>query len=79
MDQIKGGSESSQRNYGIDLLRLVAAFYIVVLHAINQGGILAAANPFSHQDFTCRALLLVSYCAVNSFGIGSGYVATGSH
>lgn len=74
MNQIKSGSKSLQRNYGIDLLRLVAAFYIVVLHAINQGGILAAVSPYSYQDTTCRALLLVTYCAVNIFGIISGYV-----
>ena len=31
---------ADSRNYGIDLLRLVAVFYIVVLHAVGRGGLL---------------------------------------
>ena len=33
------------RNYGIDLLRVVAMLYVVTLHSIGPGGILAAAYP----------------------------------
>ena len=62
------------RNYGIDLLRLVAAFYVVVLHTVNHGGIYLAATPQSDQELVCRILLIASFCAVNIFGIISGYV-----
>ena len=31
----------AKRNYGIDLLRLVAMFLVVVLHVLGQGGVLA--------------------------------------
>ena len=61
MNQIINSAKSSQRNHGIDLLRLVAAFYIVIMHTINQGGILSAVSPLSYQDLMCRVLLLLSY------------------
>lgn len=64
----------SRRNYGIDLLRLTAAFYVIVLHTLNQGGVYETVVPYSRQDLFCRVLLVVSYCAVNIFGIISGYV-----
>lgn len=63
-----------QRNYGIDLLRLVAAFYVIILHTLNYGGVYHAAAPNSYQELLCRFLLVVSFCAVNIFGIISGYV-----
>lgn len=65
---------NSQRNYGIDLLRLVAAFYVIILHTINKGGIYHTTLPFSFQNYACDLLLIGSYCAVNIFGIISGYV-----
>lgn len=65
---------NSQRNYGIDLLRLVAAFYVIVLHTLNQGGLYQATAVSSYQKMICRILLITSFCAVNIFGIISGYV-----
>lgn len=62
-----------QRNYGIDLLRLLAAFYVIVLHTIYQAGIYYNVSPGSAQEKTCQFLLSFSYCAVNLFGIISGY------
>lgn len=63
-----------QRNYGLDLLRLIAAFYVVVLHTVGLGGIHDAVTPYSYQDFVCRLLIIFTCCAVNIFGIISGYV-----
>ena len=74
MNQTAGNIRTSQRNYGIDLLRLVAAFYVIVLHTMNQGGIYEATVDYSYQNLFGRLLLIVSYCAVNIFGIISGYV-----
>ena len=36
---------AQQRNHGIDLLRMVSMFMVVVLHVLGQGGILAALLP----------------------------------
>ena len=32
--------KSAVRNYGIDLLRIVAMFMVLLLHVLGQGGIL---------------------------------------
>ena len=74
MNQTAGNFRTSQRNYGIDLLRLVAAFYVIVLHTMNQGGIYKATADFSYSNFFARLLMIFSFCAVNIFGIISGYV-----
>lgn len=63
-----------QRNYGIDLLKLVAAFYVVLLHTMIQGGVYPATVPYSYQHYVCRLILMCSFCSVNIFGIVSGYV-----
>ena len=36
---------AQQRNSGIDFLRMVSMFMVVVLHVLGQGGILAALPP----------------------------------
>ena len=64
----------SQRNYGIDLLRLIAAFYVVVLHTLGIGGIIGATTPHTYQNYICRLLIIFTFSAVNIFGIISGYV-----
>lgn len=66
--------KNQQRNYGIDLLRLVAAFYVVVLHVMCQGGLYGATALYSYQNYIARLLLIFCFCAVNIFGIISGYV-----
>lgn len=62
------------RNTGIDLLRLTAACYVLVLHILLRGGILTACQPGSYQQQISKALFLWCCCAVNLFGIISGYV-----
>lgn len=63
-----------QRNAGIDLLRVVAAFYIIVLHILRKGGLSAAAAEGSYQSLACTAMVCWTYCCVNIFGLISGYV-----
>lgn len=62
-----------KRNYGIDLLRLVSMFYVIVLHVLGQGGVLAGQLNSVHF-FTAWFLETMTYCAVDCFGIISGYV-----
>ena len=63
-----------ERNWGIDLLRLVSMFMIVLLHVLGQGGILGNVVPFSKQYFVAWLLESASYCAVNCYALISGYV-----
>ena len=67
----------TQRDYGIDLLRIVSMLMVPILHVIGQGGIFDAAIPFSLQYES--AWLLESFClvAVNCFILITGYVYYG--
>lgn len=64
----------TQRNYGIDLLRLLAASYVIMLHTLLRGGVYSAAAPYSYQYFSCQFLLSAAYCCITLFGLISGYV-----
>lgn len=66
-----------QRNRGIDLLRMTAMWMVVILHILNKGGVLAAAAPLSAGRETARLLEIAAYCAVNCYGLISGYVGVG--
>lgn len=64
----------NKRNYGIDLLRIISMLYVVILHTLGQGGILASAQPKSMQFYTSWFFEIWAMCAVNIFAIISGYV-----
>lgn len=64
----------TERNVGVDLLRVVAAYYVIVLHILGIGGLMNACSYGSYQYQLCKMLLNWSYCAVNIFGVISGYV-----
>lgn len=63
-----------KRNYGIDLLRMLLMFMVVILHVLGQGGILDAARPLSSQYNAAWLIETFAYCAVNCYGIITGYV-----
>lgn len=64
----------SNRNYGIDLLRIVAMYMIVVLHILTYGGILISAKHTSPQYITANIICIAVYCGSNCFALISGYV-----
>ena len=66
--------EIHAHNYGIDALRILSMFYMVLLHSLTAGGILDAAEPNSIIYIIGWFLATWSYCAVDIFGIISGYV-----
>ena len=63
-----------ERNYGIDLLRLVSMLYVVLLHTLGQGGVLEGAANGSASYRTAWFLEIWAYCAVDIFALISGYV-----
>ena len=67
--------QQAQRNYGIDLLRVLSMCFVVVLHALGQGGILAAAPAGSGTALAARYLESLTYGAVDIFALISGYVS----
>lgn len=64
----------NSRNYGIDLLRIVAMFLVVILHILGQGGVLKAVES-NEINFTVSWLLEIgAYCAVNCYALITGFV-----
>jgi len=67
-----------ERNPGIDLLRMLSMFMILVLHILGQGGILETAPPLSAKYNIAWLLEIASYCAVNCYALLTGYVSAES-
>lgn len=63
-----------KRNYGIDLLRLLAMYMVIVLHILGIGGILESCEKFSLNYYVAWLLETMAYCAVDVFAMISGYV-----
>lgn len=60
------------RNYGIDLLRMVSMMLVVVLHVEGHGGVLEAAQ--GHAVYWAYLPESFAYSAVNCYALISGYV-----
>ena len=67
---------TKERNYGIDLLRLVLMFMICILHVLGQGGILASSATGTAKYSVFWFMEIFAYCAVDAFALISGYTAT---
>ena len=63
----------TERNYGIDLLRIVSMFYVIVLHVFGQGGVLAGTMDSAHYSLALY-FETFSFCAVDCFALISGFV-----
>ena len=74
MKSLKSEKAPSARNYGIDLLRILAAFYVVILHSLGHGGAMQASARGSHQYMVIGFLEIWAYCSVDLFALISGYV-----
>lgn len=73
-ESVKGVSVVDKRNYGLDALRMLAMFMIVILHLLNQGGILNASGRFTSQYEAGWLLQSAAFCAVDVYALISGYV-----
>ena len=74
MKELEIKEVNTQRNFGIDLLRLISMFMVVVLHVLGNGGVLRNTQPLSIKSEVLWFLELSCYCAVNVFAIISGVV-----
>ena len=68
---------AEKRNYGIDLLRVFSMIMIACHHILYHGGILENAIPFLGTYQAAWLLDIVVCCAVNIYGMISGYVGYG--
>ncbi len=69
--------EGKTRLFGLDLLRLLSMLMVIVLHILGQGGILEAAEPGSTVWYAAWGLECLCYCAVDCYGLLSGYLGGG--
>lgn len=65
-----------QRNVGIDILRIVSMFFVIIGHILMQGGVLSAFCNENLQGsyYFFNTLYFLVYCGVNCFALVSGYV-----
>lgn len=68
---------SDNRNYGIDLLRIISMIMIPILHILGHGKILGNATPLSMKYEIAYFIECACYCAVNCYALISGYVGYG--
>lgn len=47
MGKIITYTETNVRNYGIDALRILSMFMVLVLHVLGAGGVMENCEPFS--------------------------------
>ena len=67
--------KTTQRDYGIDLLRIISMLMVPIVHVIGQGGILGTAVPFSIQYESAWMLMSFVLVAVNCFILLNNYPA----
>lgn len=66
--------EPVSRNYGVDAIKILAMFMVVVLHILGKGKILENTETFSVQYEVAWFLEIACYCAVNCFVLATGYL-----
>lgn len=69
--------KSRERNYGIDLLRIVSMFMVTLQHFCRQGG-LAGTPQDGISFYVLTAFVVICYGAVDIFALISGYVMQGT-
>lgn len=67
-----------ERNYGIDALRILSMFMVVLLHVLGKGGVLASAERLSLGYELAWFMETMAFCAVNCYALISGFVSYGS-
>lgn len=58
-----------ERNYGLDMLRMICMFLIVNLHVLSPGGAMARVQGNEGTYYACWFLETCAYCAVDCYGI----------
>ena len=65
---------SKERNYGIDLLKIISMIMIVMMHILTQGGVIKNTTAFSADYEILWLIKTAAYCAVDCFALASGFV-----
>lgn len=68
-----------EKNMGIEWLRILSMYMVVVLHTLGQGGILSSFQKGTMEYSLTWFLETASFGAVDCFALISGYVGWNSH
>lgn len=63
-----------ERTHGMDALRILTMFMVVILHILTGGGLLGEVSRFTSQYEAGWFLQCAALCAVDVFALISGYV-----
>ena len=66
-------SKEDSRNYGLDVLKILSMVFVVILHALGQGGMMNKGTL--GMQFAVLALFYITTPAVNIFALVTGYVS----
>ncbi len=72
LENVKEQKISNARNYGVDALRLLAMFFVTILHTLGHGGVLR--NTTGIANYSAYLIEIIAYCAVNCYAVISGFV-----
>ena len=64
--------------YGIDFLKMISMFMVIVGHLLVHGDVLNTVIPYSSQYWVAWFMEVVVYCAVDCFALTSGYLMVNS-
>ncbi len=64
---------NNSRNLGIDLLRALAMFFVICQHFLGQGELVIRVEG-TGKYWILSLLQIISYCAVDIYGITTGYL-----
>lgn len=65
--------QTKERNIGMDFLRLLAMFMVIILHIMGRGGLLASTKENDLFYYTSWSFETLCYCAVNCFAMITGF------
>lgn len=65
---------NQERNYGIDFLKIISMYMVVLLHVLGCGGILGNCEKFSFNYYVAWILEISACCAVDVFAMITGYL-----
>ena len=66
-------SKEDSRNYGLDVLKILSMVFVVILHALGQGGMMNKGSM--GMQFAVLVLFYITTPAVNIFALVTGYVS----
>lgn len=69
--------KTNERNYGIDLYRIVCMVMIPCLHIMGWGGVLSETAPLTWNNEIGWLLEIIAYSAPDGYALISGYVSYG--